>query len=126
MNCDDYKYIINIHIFYMYLISLTYDRDIQIMKIFNIFGPIEYTIKYVDEFDIYLGKHIKYYKIYWNYFSILPFFRNFLMKTDNQIVCTGIDKELVSNYFLSYEAAKKFLYKTRDCTKFILNENEHF
>lgn len=112
--------------FYMYLISLTYDRDIQIMKIFNIFGPIEYTIKYVDEFDICLGKHIKYYKIYWNYFSILPFFRNFLMKTDNQIVCTGIDKELVSNYFLSYEAAKEFLYKTRDCTKFILNENEHF
>lgn len=112
--------------FYMYLISLTYDRDIQIMKIFNIFGPIEYTIKYVDEFDICLGKHIKYYKIYWNYFSILPFFRDFLMKTDNQIVCTGIDKELVSNYFLSYEAAKEFLYKTRDCTKFILNEDEHF
>lgn len=112
--------------FYMYLISLTYDRDIQIKKIFNIFGPIEYTIKYVDEFDICLGKHIKYYKIYWNYFSILPFFRNFLMKTDNQIVCTGIDKELVSNYFLSYEAAKEFLYKTRDCTKFILNEDEHF
>lgn len=112
--------------FYMYLISLTYDRDIQIKKIFNIFGPIEYTIKYVDEFDIGLGKHIKYYKIYWNYFSILPFFRDFLMKTDNQIVCTGIDKELVSNYFLSYKAAKEFLYKTRDCTKFILNENEHF
>ena len=112
--------------FYMYLISLTYDRDIQIMKIFNIFGPIEYTIKYVDEFDICLGKHIKYYKIYWNYFSILPFFHNFLMKTDNQIVCTGIDKELVSNYFLSYKAAKEFLYKTRDCTKFILNEDEHF
>lgn len=112
--------------FYMYLISLTYDRDIQIKKIFNIFGPIEYTIKYVDEFDICLGKHIKYYKIYWNYFSILPFFRDFLMKTDNQIVCTGIDKELVSNYFLSYEAAKEFLYKTRDCTKFILNEDEHF
>ena len=112
--------------FYMYLISLTYDRDIQIKKIFNIFGPIEYTIKYVDEFDVCLGKHIKYYKIYWNYFSILPFFRNFLMKTDNQIVCTGIDKELVSNYFLSYEAAKEFLYKTRDCTKFILNEDEHF
>ena len=112
--------------FYMYLILLTYDRDIQIKKIFNIFGPIEYTIKYVDEFDICLGKHIKYYKIYWNYFSILPFFRNFLMKTDNQIVCTGIDKELVSNYFLSYEAAKEFLYKTRDCTKFILNEDEHF
>ena len=112
--------------FYMYLISLTYDRDIQIKKVFNIFGPIEYTIKYVDEFDICLGKHIKYYKIYWNYFSILPFFRNFLMKTDNQIVCTGIDKELVSNYFLSYEAAKEFLYKTRDCTKFILNEDEHF
>ena len=112
--------------FYMYLISLTYDRDIQIKKIFNIFGPIEYTIKYVDEFDICLGKHIKYYKIYWNYFSILPFFRIFLMKTDNQIVCTGIDKELVSNYFLSYEAAKEFLYKTRDCTKFILNEDEHF
>lgn len=112
--------------FYMYLISLTYDRDIQIKKIFNIFGPIEYTIKYVDEFDIGLGKHIKYYKIYWNYFSILPFFCDFLMKTDNQIVCTGIDKELVSNYFLSYEAAKEFLYKTRDCTKFILNEDEHF
>lgn len=112
--------------FYMYLISLTYDRDIQIKKIFNIFGPIEYTIKYVDEFDIGLEKHIKYYKIYWNYFSILPFFRDFLMKTDNQIVCTGIDKELVSNYFLSYEAAKEFLYKTRDCTKFILNEDEHF
>ena len=112
--------------FYMYLISLTYDRDIQIKKIFNIFGPIEYTIKYVDEFDICLGKHIKYYKIYWNYFSILPFFRIFLMKTDNQIVCTGIDKELVSNYFLSYKAAKEFLYKTRDCTKFILNEDEHF
>ena len=112
--------------FYMYLISLTYDRDIQVKKIFNIFGPIEYTIKYVDEFDICLGKHIKYYKIYWNYFSILPFFRDFLMKTDNQIVCTGIDKELVSNYFLSYEAAKEFLYKTRDCTKFILNEDEHF
>lgn len=112
--------------FYMYLISLTYDRDIQIKKIFNIFGPIEYTIKYVDEFDICLGKHIKYYKIYWNYFSILPFFRDFLMKTDNQIVCTGIDKELVSNYFLSYKAAKEFLYKTRDCTKFILNEDEHF
>lgn len=112
--------------FYMYLISLTYDRDIQIKKIFNIFGPIEYTIRYVDEFDIGLGKHIKYYKIYWNYFSILSFFRDFLMKTDNQIVCTGIDKELVSNYFLSYKAAKKFLYKTRDCTKFILNEDEHF
>lgn len=112
--------------FYMYLISLTYDRDIQIMKIFNIFGPIEYTIRYVDEFDIGLGKHIKYYKIYWNYFSTLPFFRDFLRKTDNQIVCTGIDKELVSNYFLSYEAAKEFLYKTRDCTKFILNEDEHF
>ena len=109
--------------FYMYLISLTYDRDIQIKKIFNIFGPIEYTIKYVDEFDIGLGKHIKYYKIYWNYFSILPFFRDFLMKTDNQIV---FDKELVSNCFLSYEAAKEFLYKTRDCTKFILNEDEHF
>ena len=112
--------------FYMYLISLTYDRDIQIKKIFNIFGPIEYTIKYVDEFDIGLGKHIKYYKIYWNYFSILPFFHDFLMKTDNQIVCTGIDKELISNCFLSYEAAKEFLYKTRDCTKFILNEDEHF
>lgn len=112
--------------FYMYLISLTYDRDIQIKKIFNIFGPIEYTIKYVDEFDIGLGKHIKYYKIYWNYFSILSFFRDFLMKTDNQIVCTEIDKELVSNYFLSYKAAKEFLYKTRDCTKFILNEDEHF
>lgn len=112
--------------FYMYLIALTYNRDIQIKKIFNIFGPIEYTIRYVDEFDIGLGKHIKYYKIYWNYFSILPFFRDFLMKTDNQIVCTGIDKELVSNYFLSYEAAKEFLYKTRDCTKFILNEDEHF
>ena len=112
--------------FYMYLISLTYDRDIQVKKIFNIFGPIEYTIKYVDEFDICLGKHIKYYKIYWNYFSILPFFRDFLMKTDNQIVCTGIDKELVSNYFLSYKAAKEFLYNTRDCTKFILNEDEHF
>ena len=34
--------------FYMYLISLTYDRDIQIKKVFNIFGPIEYTIRYVD------------------------------------------------------------------------------
>lgn len=112
--------------FYMYLISLTYDRDIQIKKVFNIFGPIEYTIRYVDEFDIGLGKHIKYYKIYWNYFGILPFFRDFLMKTDNQIVCTEIDKELVSNYFLSYKAAKEFLYKTRDCTKFILNEDEHF
>ena len=112
--------------FYMYLISLTYDRDIQIKKVFNIFGPIEYTIKYVDEFDVCLGKHIKYYKIYWNYFSILPFFRDFLMKTDNQIVCTVIDKELVSNYFLLYKAAKEFLYKTRDCTKFILNEDEHF
>ena len=51
--------------FYMYLISLTYDRDIQIKKIFNIFGSIEYTIKYVVEFDIGLGKHIKYYKILW-------------------------------------------------------------
>lgn len=112
--------------FYMFTISLTYNRDIQVVKLFNIFGPIEYTIKYVDEFDIDLKKHIKYYKIYWNYFSIFPFFRVFLRKTDNQIVCTGTNKELVSNYFLTYESAKNFLFKTRDCTKFILNEDEYF
>ncbi len=110
-------------IFYMFIISLTYHRDIQVVNIFNFFGPVEYTIRYIEEFDYELKISRKYYKIYWNYFSILPFFRNFLSKTDNQIVYTVNDEtELISNYFVTYESARNFLYKTRDFTKFILNE----
>lgn len=108
---------------YMFIISLTYRRDIQIVNIFNIFGPIEYTIRYVEEFDSVSKNVVKYYKIYWNYFSILPFFRDFLSISDNQIVYTvNRENELISNYFVTYQSAKSFLYRNRDFTKFILNE----
>lgn len=109
--------------FYMFIISLTYHRDIQVINIFNFFGPIEYTIRYVGEFDNDLKISRKYYKIYWNYFSIFPFFRNFLSKSDNQIVYTVNDEmELIPNYFVTYEDARNFLFKTRNFKKFILNE----
>ena len=109
-------------IFTYFAVRTQYWKDIPAMSnVLNPFGPVEYTIKEVDDFPDNSVKPSKYYKIYWNLYPFLKKIGINLAETSNKIVYIGNDNEYILNYFQTVSSAITFIKTDRAAYNFTIN-----
>ena len=110
-------------IFTYFGIRVQYMKDVPLTmsSFWNPLGPVEYTIKEVDDFPNNSVKPSKYYKIYWNLYPFLKKIGINLAETSDKIVYIGNDCESIPNYFKTVQSAITFIKSDRATYNFTIN-----